>query len=152
VKLPVFRILDGRVKTLHPKIHGGILAMDTDEHRAQCEETGIDLSIWFASIFIRSGETIAKENVTFEEAIENIDIGGPTMVRSAAKNHSRVTVVVNPANYPEILPASRKKALYRLPSARDWPPKRLPTPPNMTADCRVSRTADRYGSLLSEKS
>lgn len=96
-------ILDGRVKTLHPKIHGGILAMDTDEHKAQCRETGIDLIDIVCVNLYPFKETITKENVTFEEAIENIDIGGPTMVRSAAKNHSRVTIVVNPRNYGEIL-------------------------------------------------
>jgi phosphoribosylaminoimidazolecarboxamide formyltransferase/IMP cyclohydrolase len=96
-------ILDGRVKTLHPKIHGGILAMDSDEHRAQCEENGIDLIDLVCVNLYPFRETIAKEHVTFEEAIENIDIGGPTMVRSAAKNHNRVTIVVNPENYGEIL-------------------------------------------------
>lgn len=96
-------ILDGRVKTLHPKIHGGILAMDTKEHRTQCMEAGINLIDLVCVNLYPFRETITKENVTLEEAIENIDIGGPTMVRSAAKNHSRVTIVVNPANYPEIL-------------------------------------------------
>lgn len=96
-------ILDGRVKTLHPKIHGGILAMDTDEHKAQCKENGIDLIDIVCVNLYPFRETIAKENVTFEDAIENIDIGGPTMVRSAAKNHNRVTIVVNPQNYDEVL-------------------------------------------------
>lgn len=96
-------ILDGRVKTLHPKIHGGILARDTDEHRKQCEETGIGLIDLVCVNLYPFRETIAKEGVSFEEAIENIDIGGPTMVRSAAKNHARVTIVVNPKNYPEVL-------------------------------------------------
>lgn len=96
-------ILDGRVKTLHPKIHGGILAMDTDEHRRQCQETGIGLIDLVCVNLYPFRETISKEGVSFEEAIENIDIGGPTMVRSAAKNHVRVTIVVNPKNYPEIL-------------------------------------------------
>lgn len=102
-------ILDGRVKTLHPKIHGGILAMDTDEHREQCKNAGIDpIDIVCVNLYPFK-ETIAKENVTLEEAIENIDIGGPAMVRSAAKNHDRVTVVVNPANYQEILNSLRDK-------------------------------------------
>jgi len=96
-------ILDGRVKTLHPKIHGGILATDSAEHLAQCQEAGIGLIDIVCVNLYPFRETIAKENVTLEEAIENIDIGGPAMVRSAAKNHSRVTVVVNPANYQEIL-------------------------------------------------
>jgi phosphoribosylaminoimidazolecarboxamide formyltransferase/IMP cyclohydrolase len=72
--------------------------MDTAEHRAQCEEAGIDLIDLVCVNLYPFRETIAKEHVTFEEAIENIDIGGPTMVRSAAKNHNRVTIVVNPAN------------------------------------------------------
>ncbi|NLL51232.1 MAG: bifunctional phosphoribosylaminoimidazolecarboxamide formyltransferase/IMP cyclohydrolase, partial [Peptococcaceae bacterium] len=96
-------ILDGRVKTLHPKIHGGILAMDTPEHRAQCEQAGIELIDLVCVNLYPFRETIAKDNVTFEEAIENIDIGGPTMVRAAAKNHARVTIVVNPANYEQVL-------------------------------------------------
>lgn len=96
-------ILDGRVKTLHPMIHGGILAMDSEEHKAQCREAGIELIDLVCVNLYPFRETIAKEQVTFEEAIENIDIGGPTMVRSAAKNHNRVTVVVNPVNYSEIL-------------------------------------------------
>jgi len=96
-------ILDGRVKTLHPMIHGGILAMDSDQHRKQCEETGIALIDIVCVNLYPFRETISKEQVTFEDAIENIDIGGPTMVRSAAKNHSRVTIVVNPSNYEEIL-------------------------------------------------
>jgi len=107
-------ILDGRVKTLHPKIHGGILAMDTDEHRRQCAETGIDLIDLVCVNLYPFRETIAKEQVTFEEAIENIDIGGPTMVRSAAKNHSRVTIVVNPVNYEEILSSIREKGSVPL--------------------------------------
>ncbi len=107
-------ILDGRVKTLHPKIHGGILAMDTDEHRAQCKEAGIDLIDIVCVNLYPFRETIAKEHVTFEEAIENIDIGGPTMVRSAAKNHSRVTIVVNPANYGEILESLKENGSVPL--------------------------------------
>lgn len=101
-------ILDGRVKTLHPKIHGGILAMDTEEHKAQCIKAGIELIDVVCVNLYPFRETIAKENVTFEEAIENIDIGGPTMVRSAAKNHNRVTIVVNPVNYEEVLKSLRE--------------------------------------------
>lgn len=107
-------ILDGRVKTLHPKIHGGILAMDTDEHRKQCQETGIDLIDLVCVNLYPFRETISKEQVTFEEAIENIDIGGPTMVRSAAKNHSRVTIVVNPSNYEDVLRSIKEKGSVPL--------------------------------------
>lgn len=89
-------ILDGRVKTLHPKVHGGILAMDCEEHRKQCEETGIDLIDLVCVNLYPFKETIAQEQVTFAEAIENIDIGGPTMVRSAAKNHSQFIDICPP--------------------------------------------------------
>jgi len=102
-------ILDGRVKTLHPKIHGGILAMDTAAHRAQCEETGIEFIDLVCVNLYPFRETIAKKDVTLEEAIENIDIGGPTMVRAAAKNFNRVTVVVNPANYEQVLAGIAEK-------------------------------------------
>ena len=97
-------MMDGRVKTLHPKIHGGILAIrDNPEHVKAMKEhgiTGIDL---VAVNLYPFRETIAKPNVSLEEAIENIDIGGPTMVRSAAKNHAYVGIVVNPNHYDEIL-------------------------------------------------
>ncbi|GAB6180236.1 bifunctional phosphoribosylaminoimidazolecarboxamide formyltransferase/IMP cyclohydrolase [Desulfotomaculum defluvii] len=96
-------ILDGRVKTLHPNVHGGILAMRTEEHLNQLQEhniTPIDLVVVNLYPF---RETIAKPNVTLEEAIENIDIGGPTMVRSAAKNHAYVGIVVNPQRYGDVL-------------------------------------------------
>lgn len=97
-------IMDGRVKTLHPKIHGGILALrDKPEHKEQMEKNNIkpiDLVVVNLYPFTR---TIARNNVTIEEAIENIDIGGPTMIRSAAKNHLWVTVVVDPTDYDLII-------------------------------------------------
>jgi phosphoribosylaminoimidazolecarboxamide formyltransferase/IMP cyclohydrolase len=96
-------ILEGRVKTLHPKIHGGILAKRTSEHLAELETqeiTPIDLVVVNLYPFAK---TVAKEGVTLEEAIENIDIGGPTMVRATAKNHQYVTIVVSPARYEEVL-------------------------------------------------
>ncbi len=91
-------MMDGRVKTLHPKIHGGILArrgMD-DAVMQQHDIPGIDLVVVNLYPF---AETIAKEGCTLQDAIENIDIGGPTMVRAAAKNHAHVAIVVNPADY-----------------------------------------------------
>ncbi|MQL53462.1 bifunctional phosphoribosylaminoimidazolecarboxamide formyltransferase/IMP cyclohydrolase [Desulfofundulus thermobenzoicus] len=100
-------ILDGRVKTLHPAIHGGILARRTADHLDQLKEhriTPIDL---VAVNLYPFRETIARPGVTLEEAIENIDIGGPAMVRAAAKNHQHVLVVVNPSRYPEVLAALR---------------------------------------------
>lgn len=97
-------ILDGRVKTLHPKIHGGILARrDLEEHQKQMTEHGIGSIELVAVNLYPFAQTVAKADVTLETAIENIDIGGPTMVRSAAKNFKHVAVVVNPARYNTIL-------------------------------------------------
>ena len=97
-------ILDGRVKTLHPNIHGGLLAMrDKEEHQKQVAEhqiAPIDLVVVNLYPF---KETIAKPDCKFEDAIENIDIGGPSMLRSAAKNHNDVIVVVDPADYEVVL-------------------------------------------------
>ncbi len=97
-------MMDGRVKTLHPKIHGGLLALrDHPEHlkaMADHDITPIDLVCINLYPF---QETIAKPGVTFEEAIENIDIGGPSMVRSASKNHRSVTVVTSPAQYEKVI-------------------------------------------------
>lgn len=96
-------ILEGRVKTLHPNVHGGILAKDTDEHMAVLAEheiAPIDLVVVNLYPF---QATVAKPGVTLADAIENIDIGGPTMVRSAAKNHDRVAIVVNPKRYEAVL-------------------------------------------------
>ena len=96
--------LDGRVKTLHPKIHGGILGIrNNPSHQKQMKDldiTPIDLLVINLYPF---KNTILKEGVAFEEAIENIDIGGPTMLRSAAKNFNDVTVVVDPADYALVL-------------------------------------------------
>jgi phosphoribosylaminoimidazolecarboxamide formyltransferase/IMP cyclohydrolase len=93
-------MLDGRVKTLHPKVHGGILGIrDNAEHQAKMQEHGIapiDLVVVNLYPF---RQTIQKPNVTMEEAIENIDIGGPAMIRSASKNHHDVAVVVDPNDY-----------------------------------------------------
>ncbi|MFZ3372464.1 MAG: bifunctional phosphoribosylaminoimidazolecarboxamide formyltransferase/IMP cyclohydrolase, partial [Desulfitobacteriaceae bacterium] len=104
-------ILDGRVKTLHPMIHGGILARDCVEHREQAAQNGIQYIDLVVVNLYPFRETIAKPGVSFEEAIENIDIGGPTMVRSAAKNHERVTIVVNPLRYTEVLTVLQKESL-----------------------------------------
>ncbi|WP_286887281.1 bifunctional phosphoribosylaminoimidazolecarboxamide formyltransferase/IMP cyclohydrolase [Aneurinibacillus sp. UBA3580] len=102
-------ILDGRLKTLDPHIHGGLLAVRDDEkHRQQIAEhniTPIDLVVVNLYPF---KATISKPNVPFAEAIENIDIGGPTMLRSAAKNHKYVTVVVDAADYGSVLEEIRE--------------------------------------------
>lgn len=97
-------MMDGRVKTLHPKVHGGILAIrDNAAHRRQMEENGI-VPIDMVVVNLYAFEkTVAKAGVTLEEAIENIDIGGPAMLRSSAKNFRYVTVVVDPDDYSKVL-------------------------------------------------
>jgi phosphoribosylaminoimidazolecarboxamide formyltransferase / IMP cyclohydrolase len=95
-------MLDGRVKTLHPRVHGGILGRATEEHRKQMRDHGIDAIDLVVVNLYPFRETVAR-GASFEEVIENIDIGGPAMVRSAAKNHERVAVVVDPADYPRVL-------------------------------------------------
>jgi len=99
-------IMDGRIKTLHPKIHGGILGRrGTDD--AVMQQHGIaPIDLVVVNLYPFAA-TVAKAGVTFDEAIENIDVGGPAMVRAAAKNHAHVTVVVDPADYPRVLDAAR---------------------------------------------
>jgi len=97
-------ILSGRLKTLHPKIHGGLLALREDpEHVAQAQEHGIGFIDIVVVNLYPFEKVIAKKNVALEEAIENIDIGGPTMLRAAAKNFRNAAAVCNPQRYPEIL-------------------------------------------------
>lgn len=97
-------MLDGRVKTLHPKIHAGLLAQwDNEEHAAQAEVNGITPIDMVICNLYPFEATVAKPNVTLEEAIENIDIGGPTMIRAAAKNYKHVAVLTNPNQYPQII-------------------------------------------------
>ena len=99
-------ILEGRVKTLHPKIHGGILAKRGHPlHDLDRNANGIEIIDIVAVNLYPFKETVAKPDVTFEEAIENIDIGGPSMVRSAAKNHKDVAVLTNPNQYGIFLDA-----------------------------------------------
>lgn len=97
-------MLDGRVKTLHPKVHAGLLfRRDDAKHVATMKEHGLD-GIDLVCVNLYPFEaTVAKPDVTFEDAIENIDIGGPTMLRSAAKNHAAVTVVTDPADYDVVI-------------------------------------------------
>ena len=97
-------ICDGRVKTLHPKVHGGLLARRDDEsHLKALKENGIEFIDMVCVNLYPFRQTIAKEGVTMEDAIENIDIGGPSMLRSAAKNFKDVTVVCDPADYDKII-------------------------------------------------
>ena len=96
-------IMDGRVKTLNPAIHGGILAVrDNAEHIKQMQDNNINLIDLVVVNLYPFKETIAKPNVTLAEAIENIDIGGPAMIRAAAKNFKYVTVVTDPDRYDEV--------------------------------------------------
>src|SRR6187549_2378739 len=114
-KLPVTEVsqhtgfpemMEGRVKTLHPKIHGGLLCRrDKADHLAAAKQHGIDLIDLVVVNLYPFEQTVAKPHVEFEEAIENIDIGGPSMLRSAAKNHDSVTVVCDPADYSAVVAA-----------------------------------------------
>ena len=96
-------MLDGRVKTLHPMVHGGLLFLrENDEHTATAAEHGIrPIDLVVVNLYPFE-QTVAKPDVTLKDAIENIDIGGPSMLRSAAKNHQSVTVVVDPADYGRV--------------------------------------------------
>ena len=97
-------MLDGRVKTLHPRVHGGLLGIRSNpEHVKMMKENGIqDIDLIVVNLY-QFEKTIAKDGVTLEDAIENIDIGGPAMLRSSAKNFNDVTVVVDPADYDLVL-------------------------------------------------
>lgn len=96
-------MLDGRVKTLHPKVHGGLLHIRGNaEHEAAVAKHGIPPIDLVVVNLYPFEQTIARPNVTLHDAIENIDIGGPSMLRSAAKNHDSVTVIVDPADYAEV--------------------------------------------------
>ena len=97
-------MLDGRVKTLHPKVHGGILAQKTNpDHLAQMKEHGLQAIDLVAVNLYAFEKTVANADCTLGDAIENIDIGGPTMLRSSAKNFQDVTVIVDPADHPQVL-------------------------------------------------
>ncbi|MBW2064190.1 MAG: IMP cyclohydrolase [Deltaproteobacteria bacterium] len=97
-------ILDGRVKTLHPKVHGGLLGIrDNPEHLKMMREQGIENIDLVVVNLYQFEKTVAKEGVTLEEAVENIDIGGPAMLRSSAKNFEYVTVIVDPADYDTVI-------------------------------------------------
>ena len=100
-------IMDGRVKTLHPRVHGGILMRDLDADREQLAGVGgrpIDL----VAVNLYPFQATVARGASYDEAIENIDIGGPCLIRAAAKNHGRVTVVVDPADYKDVAAAARK--------------------------------------------
>lgn len=115
-------MLDGRVKTLHPKIHGGILGIrENKEHVGTMSQHGIEPIDMVVVNLYAFEKTVAKPDCTLEEAIENIDIGGPTLIRAAAKNSRYVAVVTDPADYKSILDemeqsggALSEKTLLRL--------------------------------------
>ena len=97
-------MMDGRVKTLHPNIHGGLLARrDLHSHLQAAKDNNIELIDLVVVNLYPFKESILKPDVTYADAVENIDIGGPSMLRSAAKNHASVTVVVDPADYAVVL-------------------------------------------------
>jgi phosphoribosylaminoimidazolecarboxamide formyltransferase/IMP cyclohydrolase len=97
-------MLDGRVKTLHPKVHGGILGRrDLPAHLEQMAKHGIQPIDMVVVNLYQFEQTVAKPGCTLEDAIENIDIGGPAMLRSAAKNYKDVAVVVDPQDYPHLM-------------------------------------------------
>lgn len=97
-------MLDGRVKTLHPKIHGGILGIrDNDAHVATMAKHSIEPIDMVVVNLYQFEKTVARPGCTLAEAIENIDIGGPTLIRAAAKNNRFVAVVTDPSDYPEVL-------------------------------------------------
>lgn len=97
-------MMDGRVKTLHPRVHGGLLGLrDNPEHVKVMKEHGIENIDLVVVNLYQFEKTVEKKGVTIEEAIENIDIGGPSMLRSSAKNFRDVTVVVDPSDYETVL-------------------------------------------------
>ena len=103
-------MMDGRVKTLHPLVHGGLLAKrDNESHMAQAAEHGIEM-IDMVVVNLYAFEKTVASGADFDTCIENIDIGGPSMLRSAAKNHASVAVVTDPATYDDILAEMRANA------------------------------------------
>lgn len=102
-------ILDGRVKTLHPAIHGGLLARATPEHQQQLQQYGWGYIDLVAVNLYPFEKTVAQANTTLAEAIEQIDIGGVALIRAAAKNHERVTLICNPEDYSRVLTALQAK-------------------------------------------
>lgn len=102
-------MLDGRLKTLHPKIHGGLLSRrNNPKDMEEIKKHGIDTIDMVVVNLYPFEETISKPGVTFDEAIENIDIGGPTMLRSASKNLQDVVVIVDPSDYKKIIREMKK--------------------------------------------
>lgn len=131
-------MLDGRVKTLHPKVHAGLLAVRNNiEHRKQMKKMGFDYIDLVAVNLYPFEQTISKKDVTLEEAIDNIDIGGPTMLRSAAKNFKDAAVIVNPSKYEIVLEELRENKQI------------LSEELKMRLAVEVFQTTSRYDALIS---
>jgi phosphoribosylaminoimidazolecarboxamide formyltransferase/IMP cyclohydrolase len=108
-------MMDGRLKSIHPNIHGGLLALrDNADHMSVAEQHGIEMIDLVAVNLYAFEATVAKEGVTYGEAIDNIDIGGPSMLRSAAKNHRFVTVIPDKEYYDIVLEEMRQTNGYTL--------------------------------------
>jgi len=108
-------MMDGRVKTLHPRIHGGLLALrENADHMTQAKEHGIEMIDMVVVNLYPFEETVAKDDVAEEDAIENIDIGGPSMIRSAAKNFQSVTVLVDPSDYEKVIKEIQKTGSTKI--------------------------------------
>lgn len=131
-------ILEGRVKTLHPKIHGGLLAKyDDPSHQAQMSDNHIEKIDLVCVNLYPFKETISKPGVTPEQAIENIDIGGPAMLRASAKNHLYITVLVDPADYKQVIDEYKKNQGTSLETRR-------------TLAAKVFRHTAAYDALIAE--
>ncbi len=131
-------MLDGRVKTLHPKIHGGLLGVRSNpEHVRVMKEHGIENIDLVAINLYPFKQTIAKPGCTLEDAIENIDIGGPAMLRSAAKNNESVTVVIDPADYAVVLDEIRARG-------------EVSKETNFRLAVKVFETTSAYDSMIAE--
>ncbi len=131
-------ILEGRVKTLHPKIHGGLLAKyDDPSHQAQMSDNQIEKIDLVCVNLYPFKETISKPGVTPEQAIENIDIGGPAMLRASAKNHLYITVLVDPADYKQVIDEYKKNQGTSLETRR-------------TLAAKVFRHTAAYDALIAE--
>ena len=139
-------MLDGRVKTLHPKVHGGILHIrGNPEHLAAVREHGIQPIDMVVVNLYAFEKTAAKPGVRFEDVIENIDIGGPSMVRSAAKNFHDVAVVTAPGDYPGILAEMRANGgALSLGRAGGWRRRHFPPPRPMTRRLRQPWNRSRH--------
>ena len=129
-------MLDGRVKTLHPRIHGGLLARrDLPAHMAALREHGIGTIDLLVVNLYPFAQATARPDCTLEEAIENIDIGGPAMLRAAAKNWADVAVLIDPADYARVLAELRDAGGAASSATRGscWRRRCMRTPPPMTA-------------------